>query len=109
MVFLRTLLTQIRFSFHLVLSLLSRNQVFFLNIECVPCYFIVFLRVLSVGDAFVGFHEDTIPSVVIQVYNELGGKEQEDVSQDGTEDPWESKVRTELSLTKRISSNESAE
>ena len=47
--------------------------------------------------------------MVIQVYNELGGKEQEDVSQDGTEDPWESEVRTKLSLTKRISSNASAE
>ena len=57
------------------------------------------LRAFSAGDAFVGFHEDTIPSVVIQVYNELEGEEQEGISRDGTEDPWESEVKTELSLT----------
>ena len=60
------------------------------------------------GDAFVGFHEDTIPSVVIQVYNELEGDEQEGILQDGTEDPWESEVKTKLSLIKKIS-NASAE
>ncbi|XP_067057901.1 E3 ubiquitin-protein ligase rnf213-alpha-like isoform X3 [Acropora muricata] len=49
-------------------------------------------RAFSAGDAFVGFHEDTIPSVVIQVYNELEGEEQEDFSQGGTEDPWESEM-----------------
>ena len=47
--------------------------------------------------------------MVIQVCNELEGEEQEGISQDGTEDPWESEVKTKLSLTKRISSNESAE
>ena len=70
---------------------------------CVLYYSIVFSRVFTVGDAFVGFHEDTIPSVVIQVYNELEEEEQEDVSQYGTDDPWESEVRTKLSLAKRIS------
>ncbi|XP_074628909.1 E3 ubiquitin-protein ligase rnf213-alpha-like isoform X2 [Acropora palmata] len=49
-------------------------------------------RAFSAGDAFVGFHEDTIPSVVMQVYNELEGEEQEGISQDGTEDPWESEM-----------------
>ena len=62
------------------------------------------LRAFSAGDAFVGFHEDTIPSVVIQVYNELEGEEQEGISQDGTEDPWESEVKTKLSLTIKIES-----
>ena len=57
------------------------------------------LRAFSAGDAFVGFHEDTIPSVVIQVYKELEREEHEDFSQDGTEDPWESEVKTKLSLT----------
>ena len=84
-------------------------KVFFLSIEYIPSYLIVFFRAFSAGDAFVGFHEDTIPSVVIQVCNELEGEEQEGISQDGTEDPWESEVKTKLSLTKRISSNESAE
>ena len=41
--------------------------------------------------------------MVIQVYNELEEEEQEDVSQYGTDDPWESEVRTKLSLAKRIS------
>ena len=45
----------------------------------------------------------------MQVYNELEGEEQEDILQDGTEDPWECDVRTKLSSTKRISSNTSAE
>ncbi|XP_068759451.1 E3 ubiquitin-protein ligase rnf213-alpha-like isoform X4 [Montipora capricornis] len=49
-------------------------------------------RVFSVGDAFVGFHEDTISSVVIQVYNDLEEEEKEDVSQDGTKDSWKSEM-----------------
>ena len=47
--------------------------------------------------------------MVIQVYNELEGDEQEGILQDGTEDPWESEVKTKLSLIKKISSNASAE
>ena len=46
--------------------------------------------------------------MVIQVYNELENEEKRDISQDGTEDSWESEVRTKLSLTKRMS-NASAE
>ena len=42
--------------------------------------------------------------MVIQVYSELEEEEQED----GTEDPWESKVSTKLSLTKRTSQKVSA-
>ena len=42
--------------------------------------------------------------MVIQAYNELKEEEQED----GTKDPWESKVSTKLSLTKRISQKASA-
>ena len=60
-----------------------------------------------VGDAFVGFHEDTIPSVVIQVYNELEEEQQGDILRDSSEDPWENEVRTKLSLTERISLNAS--
>ena len=45
----------------------------------------------------------------MQVYNELEGEEQEGISQDGTEDLWESEVKTKISSTKRISSNTSAE
>ena len=48
-------------------------------------------RDFSIGDAFVGFHEDTIPSIVMQVCNEI---EREDLSaaSDDTEDTWEMKV-----------------
>ena len=48
-------------------------------------------RNFSIGDAFVGFHEDTIPSIVMQVCNEI---EREDLSaaSDDTEDTWEMKV-----------------
>ena len=47
--------------------------------------------------------------MVLQVYNELEEEEKEDVWQDGTEDPWESEVRTKLSFTKIISSKANAE
>ncbi|KAJ7369319.1 hypothetical protein OS493_039814 [Desmophyllum pertusum] len=44
----------------------------------------------STGDAFVGYHEDTIPSIVMQVCNDI---EEEDVlPDDTTEDTWEMKV-----------------
>ena len=48
-------------------------------------------RDFSIGDAFVGFHEDTIPSIVMQVCNEI---EREDLSSASyyTEDTWEMKV-----------------
>ena len=55
-------------------------------------------RDFSIGDAFVGFHEDTIPSIVMQVCNEIGGEDQSSASYD-TEDRWEMKVRfTEMSF-----------
>ena len=48
-------------------------------------------RDFSIGDAFVGFHEDTIPSIVMRVCNEI---EREDHSSpsDDSEDTWEMKV-----------------
>ncbi|KAJ7339392.1 hypothetical protein OS493_005787 [Desmophyllum pertusum] len=47
-------------------------------------------RDFSTGDAFVGYHEDTIPSIVMQVCNDI---EEEDVlPDDTTEDTWEMKV-----------------
>lgn len=48
-------------------------------------------RDFSIGDAFVGFHEDTIPSIVMQVCNEI---EREDhlSESDDSEDTWEMKV-----------------
>ena len=48
-------------------------------------------RDFSIGDAFVGFHEDTIPSIVMQVCNEI---EIEDLSSasSNTVDTWEMKV-----------------
>ena len=55
-------------------------------------------RDFSIGDAFVGFHEDTIPSIVMQVCNEI---EREDHSSlwDDSENTWEMKVSfTELSF-----------
>ena len=55
-------------------------------------------RDFSIGDAFVGFHEDTIPSIVMQVCNEIGGENHSSASYD-TEDTWEMKVRfTEMSF-----------
>ena len=47
-------------------------------------------RDFSVGDAFVGYHEDTIPSIVLQVCNDI---EEEDSPDETTEDTWEMKVR----------------
>ena len=55
-------------------------------------------RDFSIGDAFVGYHEDTIPSIVMQVCNEI---EREDHSSlwDDSENTWEMKVSfTELSF-----------
>ncbi|XP_068735057.1 LOW QUALITY PROTEIN: E3 ubiquitin-protein ligase rnf213-alpha-like [Montipora capricornis] len=66
-------------------------------------------KVFSIGDSFVGFHEDTIPSVVMQVCNDFeeeregeGEEEEEeeeeveeeedDSCEDETEDPWENKI-----------------
>lgn len=54
-----------------------------------------FIRAFSIGDAFVGFHEDTIPSIVMQVCNDL--KEEGDASHDGPEDPWEHEVNEQQS------------
>ena len=48
-------------------------------------------RDFSIGDAFVGFHEDTIPSIVMQVCNEIGREDFSSASYD-TEDTWEMKV-----------------
>ena len=41
-------------------------------------FFGPFLRVFSIGDSFVGFHEDTIPSVVMQVCNNLEEEQKEE-------------------------------
>ena len=49
-----------------------------------------FSRAFSIGDAFVGFHEDTIPSIVMQVCNDL--EEEGEALHDGPEDPWEINV-----------------
>ena len=48
-------------------------------------------RDFSIGDAFVGFHEDTIPSIVMQVCNEIEREDLSSASYD-TEDTWEMKV-----------------
>ena len=48
-------------------------------------------RDFSIGDAFVGFHEDTIPSIVMQVCNEIEREDFSSASYD-TEDTWEMKV-----------------
>ena len=48
-------------------------------------------REFSIGDAFVGFHEDTIPSIVMQVCNEIEREDLSSASYD-TEDTWEMKV-----------------
>ena len=48
-------------------------------------------RNFSIGDAFVGFHEDTIPSIVMQVCNENEREDNSAASHD-TEDTWEMKV-----------------
>ncbi|XP_020630790.1 E3 ubiquitin-protein ligase rnf213-alpha-like [Orbicella faveolata] len=47
-------------------------------------------RDFSVGDAFVGYHEDTIPSIVMQVCNDM--EEDGDLHNETTEDTWEMKV-----------------
>lgn len=57
-----------------------------------------FLRAFLIGDAFVGFHEDTIPSIVMQVCNDL--EEEGDVCQ---EDSWEHKVNKQQSHFKEDS------
>ncbi|KAL9988404.1 hypothetical protein ACROYT_G002842 [Oculina patagonica] len=44
----------------------------------------------SVGDAFVGYHEDTIPSIVMQVCNDI--EKEDDFAEEATEDTWEMKV-----------------
>ena len=62
-------------------------------VKCV--LFDPFLRNFSIGDAFVGFHEDTIPSIVMQVCNDL--EEEGDASHNGPEDPWEHKVSEQQS------------
>ncbi|XP_022796392.1 E3 ubiquitin-protein ligase rnf213-alpha-like isoform X2 [Stylophora pistillata] len=48
-------------------------------------------RDFSIGDAFVGFHEDTIPSIVMQVCNDIEGEDHSAASDD-TEDTWEMNV-----------------
>ena len=48
---------------------------------------IFYKRDFSIGDAFVGFHEDTIPSIVMQVCNEIEREEHSSASDD-TEDTW---------------------
>ena len=48
-------------------------------------------RDFYVGDAFVGYHEDTIPSIVMQVCNDM--EEDDDLPDETTEDTWEMKVR----------------
>ena len=61
-----------------------------------------FIRGFSIGDAFVGFHEDTIPSIVMQVCNDL--EEEDDASHDDPEDPWEHKVseqQSQFMMTRR--------
>ena len=60
--------------------------IFWLTFVLFPTY----LRAFSIGDAFVGFHEDTIPSIVMQVCNDL--EEEDDASHDGPGDPWQHKV-----------------
>ncbi len=50
-------------------------------------------REFSVEDAFVGYHEDTIPSIVMQVCNDI---EKEDLPGETTEDTWEMKVRRHM-------------
>ena len=39
-------------------------------------------RDFSIGDAFVGFHEDTIPSIVMQVCNEIEREDHSSPSHD---------------------------
>ena len=48
-------------------------------------------RDFSVGDAFIGFHEDTIPCIVMQVSNEIPREDNSSIS-DNTKDTWEMKV-----------------
>lgn len=52
------------------------------------------LRDFAIGDAFVGFHEDTIPSIVMQVCNDL--EVEGDVSHEEPEDLWDKKVSEQL-------------
>ncbi|XP_022801884.1 E3 ubiquitin-protein ligase rnf213-alpha-like, partial [Stylophora pistillata] len=52
-------------------------------------------RDFSIGDAFVGFHDDTIPSIVMQVCNE--NKREENLSaSDRTEDTKETKLMSKV-------------
>lgn len=67
----------------------------FFVISCVT-FVHPFLRAFQIGDAFVGFHEDTIPSIVMQVCHDL--EEEGDASQDGPEDPWQHKVNKQQSI-----------
>ena len=48
-------------------------------------------REFSIGDTFVGFHEDTIPSIVMEVCNEIE-REDHSAASDDTKDTWEMKV-----------------
>ena len=48
-------------------------------------------RDFSIGDAFVGFHEDTIPSIVMEVCNEIE-REDHSAASDDTKDTSEMKV-----------------
>lgn len=52
------------------------------------------LRDFAIGDAFVGFHEDTIPSIVMQVCNDL--EVEGDVSHEDPGDLWDKKVSEQL-------------
>ena len=52
---------------------------------------VYYYRDFSVGDAFVGYHEDTIPSIVMQVCNDM--EEDDDLPDETTEDTSEMKVR----------------
>lgn len=52
------------------------------------------LRDFAIGDAFVGFHEDTIPSIVMQVCNDL--EVEGDVSHEEPGDLWDKKVSEQL-------------
>ena len=55
-------------------------------------------REFYIGDAFAGFHEDTIPSVVMQVCNEIEREDHSSASDDA-EDTCEMKVSfTEMSF-----------
>ena len=52
------------------------------------------LRTFTKGDAFVGYHEDTIPAVVLSVCSNL--REDGTDLDDGRREEWEDKVSDEL-------------